>query len=190
MADAQRNAPGTTGLVLGVLGLVFGLIPAAGLVAWPLVVVGLVLGVLGVVRTRRGEGGNKGVAVAAVALSALGLAVCVAWVALFGRAASDAENALEDLRAQTGSSAELVYEVTGDAAEATISHATSSSVEHEIARPPWTKGFTVKGGFRGGTLDVTAGPGGGTITCRITVDGVEHRTATASGPHAFASCSG
>jgi hypothetical protein len=190
MSDARRGAPGTAGLVLGALGLVFGLIPAAGLVAWPLVVAGLVLGALGVVRARRGRGGHEGVAIAAIALSALGLVVCAAWVVLFGRAASDAENALDALRAQTDEGAVLVFEVTGDAAGATIGHAAAGTVEHEVAGLPWTKEFTVMGGFRGGTLDVTTGPDGGTVTCRITVDGVEHRTATASGPHALASCSG
>ncbi|MFE9744784.1 hypothetical protein ACFYOT_07775 [Saccharothrix saharensis] len=49
--------------MLGVLGLVFGLIPAAGLVAWPLVVAGPALVVLGAVRAHRGRAGRKGVAI-------------------------------------------------------------------------------------------------------------------------------
>ncbi len=189
MSHPQRNAPGAAGFALGLLGLVFTSIPAVGVVAWPLVVVGLGLGLLGLVRVARGQAGNKGLAVAGVVLSALGLVVCVAWAALFGKAASDAENALDDLQAQADRGSVLVYEVTGDALTATISYAASDAVEQDVAGLPWKKEFTVKGLFRGGTLDVRAGADGGTVTCKVIVDGVEHKTATASGPHAVASCS-
>jgi hypothetical protein len=184
---SRRNAPGTAGLVLGLLGLALGFVPALGLIAWPLVVGGLVLGLLGLVRVHRGQADNGGVAIAGTALSALGLVVCVAWVVLFGRASSDAENALDDLQVQAEKGAVLVYEVTGDTRTATVSYAT---VEQEVVRLPWTKEYTVKGGFGDGTLDVTTGADGGTVTCKLTVDGVERKTATASGPHAVASCSG
>ncbi|MFD0199229.1 MULTISPECIES: MmpS family transport accessory protein [Saccharothrix] len=110
----------------------------------------------------------------------------VAWLLLVDRTASEVENALDDLQADQG--LVLVYEVTGDAA-ATVRYSTSAGVEEEVAALPWTKEFTVMGAFRGGTLDVTAGPDGGTVTCRVTVDGVEKRTATASGPNAVAACS-
>jgi hypothetical protein len=195
MSDPQRNGLGTAGFVLGLLGLVFSFIPVVGVVAWPLVVVGLCLGVLGVVRVVRGQADNKGLAVTGVVLSAIGLAVCVAWVALFGRAASDADNALDDLQAQTEQSSVLVYEVTGDAPRVTVGYSTfgdggsATTAEEEVAALPWTKEFTVKGLFRGGTLDVTTGAGGGTVTCEVTVDGVARKTATASGPNAVASCS-
>ncbi|MEU4444407.1 MmpS family transport accessory protein [Actinosynnema sp. NPDC050801] len=190
MSDPKRNAPGTAGFVLGLLGLVFGFVPVVGVVAWPLVVVGLGLGLLGLVRVNRGQADNRGLAVAGIALSAIGLAVCVAWVALLGGASSDAENALDDLQVQAERGSVLVYEVTGDVPRATVDHATSTTVEEEVAALPWTKEFTVKGPFRGGTLDVTTGADGGTVTCRVTVDGVERKTATASGPNAVASCSG
>ncbi|MCE7000127.1 MmpS family protein [Saccharothrix sp. S26] len=189
MSDQQRNVPGTAGFALGLVGLVAAFFPAAGLVAWPLVAVGLGLGLLGLVRVHRGQAGDKAVTIAGVALSALGLAVGVAWVLLFGQASTEAENALDDLREQGDKSSVLVYEVTGDALTATISHAASATVEQEVAALPWAKEFTVMGEFGGATLDVTTGADGGTVTCRVTVDGVERRTATASGPHAVARCS-
>ena len=195
MSDPQRNGLGTAGFVLGLLGLVFSFIPIVGVVAWPLVLVGLCLGVFGLVRVSRGQAGNKGVAIAGVVLSALGLAVCVAWVVLFGRAASDAENALDDLQAQVDKGSVLVYEVTGAAPKVTVSYSTfgdgdsAATAEEEVAALPWTKEFTVVGVFRGGTLDVATGADGGTVTCEVTVDGVARKTATASGPNAVARCS-
>ncbi|PSL54832.1 MmpS family membrane protein [Saccharothrix carnea] len=111
----------------------------------------------------------------------------LAWWLLFDRTASEVENALDDLQADQG--VVLVYEATGDVAAATVRYSTTADVEEEVAALPWTKEFTVMGAFRGGTLDVTTGPDGGTVTCRVTVDGVEKRTATASGPDAVAECS-
>ena len=75
MSDPQRNGLGTAGFVLGLLGLVFSFIPVVGVVAWPLVVVGLGLGLFGLVRVVRGQADNKGVAIAGVVLSAIGLAL-------------------------------------------------------------------------------------------------------------------
>lgn len=193
MSDPQRNGPGTAGFVLGLLGLVFSFIPVVGVVAWPLVVVGLGLGLFGLVRVVRGQADNKGVAIAGIVLSAIGLAVCVAWVALLGGASSDAENALDDLQAQADKGSVLVYEVTGDAPEATVSYSAlgdGRTDEEVVGTFPWTKEFTLMGTARGGTLDVTTGADGGTVTCEVTVDGVARKTATASGPNAVASCSG
>lgn len=195
MSDPRRNGPGTAGFVLGLLGLVLSFIPVVGLVAWPLVVAGLALGLFGLVRIFRGEADNKGLAIAGVALSAAGLVVCVAWVAVFGRASSDAENALDDLQAQADRGSVLRYEVTGDAPGATVSYSTfgdggsATTAEEEVAALPWTKEFTVMGTLHGGTLDVTTGADGGTVTCEVTVDGEARKTATASGPNAVATCS-
>jgi hypothetical protein len=81
-----RNGLGTAGLVLGIIGLVFAFIPIVGVIAWPLVIIGLVLGVLGVVRANRGRATNRGVAIGGVACSALGLVICFAWATLFAAA--------------------------------------------------------------------------------------------------------
>ncbi|MFI9007175.1 DUF4190 domain-containing protein [Actinosynnema sp. NPDC053489] len=187
MPDPRRNVPGTVGFALGLLGLALGFVPVLGVVAWPLVAVGLGLSLLGLVRATRGPARGRGLAVAGVVLSAVGLGAAAAWAVLFGRASSDAENALDDLRVQGGRASVLRYEVTGDVPTAAVSYA---GVVDEVVALPWTREFTVKGGFDGGTLDVRTGPGGGTVTCRLTVDGAERGTATASGPNAVASCSG
>ncbi|QTR01360.1 DUF4190 domain-containing protein, partial [Saccharothrix algeriensis] len=61
--------------------------------------------------------------------------------------------------------------------------------QEEAAELPWTRELTVKGFLSGGTVTALAGAEGGTVTCRITVDGVEKKTATATGPSALATCS-
>ncbi|MFD7653875.1 MmpS family transport accessory protein [Actinosynnema sp. NPDC059797] len=189
-----QNGLGTAGFVLGLVGLLFSFLPVIGVVAWPLVILGLVLGLVGWARADRGRATNKGLAIAGVALSAIGLVVCVLWAAVFTKAASDVSTALDDLDAQANKEVVLVYEITGDTPSASITYSTysdggSAMNQEEATTLPWTKELTVKGLFSGGTLSATTGTEGGTVTCRITVDGVEKKSATASGPFAMASCS-
>jgi len=61
------------------VGAVFAFIPIIGVIAWPLVIIGLIFGVLGIQRARRGESTNRGTAIAGTALSAVGLFICVLW---------------------------------------------------------------------------------------------------------------
>ncbi|MGM0721932.1 MAG: DUF4352 domain-containing protein [Actinomycetota bacterium] len=87
-AVAPRNGFGVTALVLGILGLLFSFIPIIGMIAWPLVLLGLLFGVLGVVRASRGRADNRGVAIAGTVLSAIGLVVCVLYASVFAAAVS------------------------------------------------------------------------------------------------------
>ncbi|MEU8637800.1 DUF4190 domain-containing protein [Amycolatopsis sp. NPDC048633] len=89
-----KNGLGTAGFVLGLVGLVFAFIPIIGVIAWPLVILGLIFGVVGTLRANRGQASNKGLAITAVVLSALGLVICVIWTAAFGKAVSDTANGL------------------------------------------------------------------------------------------------
>ena len=86
-----RNGLGTAALVLGIVGLFFSFIPITGVIAWPLVVIGLVLGITGTVRARRGEATNRGMAITGIATSGAGLAICLLWTAAFGSAVHDLE---------------------------------------------------------------------------------------------------
>jgi len=87
--EPPRNGFGTTALVLGILGLLFSLVPFVGVIAWPLVILGLIFGVLGIVRVSRGKADNRGVAISGTVLSALGLLVCVLYVSAFASAVSE-----------------------------------------------------------------------------------------------------
>ncbi|WP_199441718.1 MmpS family transport accessory protein [Umezawaea beigongshangensis] len=184
----QRNGLGTAGFVLGLVGLLFSFVPIVGVVAWPLVVLGLVLSVLGVVRARSGRADNGGLAVAGVVLSAIGLLVCVLWVAAFGSAANEVDE-------RSSQQSTVVYEVTGDAPGATVTYSTfdgggSSTSSEDPASLPWQKELRTSGPFSSGTLTVSTDERGGTVACRITVDGVEKKTATGSGRFSSAICGG
>lgn len=75
---------GTASLTLGLLGSAVALVPAIHPVAWPIVIVGLVLGTLGVLRVGAGVADNRGVAAGGIASSAAGVVVCVGWLLLTG----------------------------------------------------------------------------------------------------------
>lgn len=89
-----KNGLGTAGFVLGLVGLVFAFIPLIGIIAWPLTILGLIFGIIGTLRASRGQASNKGMAITAVVLSAIGLVICVIWTAAFGKAVSDTANGL------------------------------------------------------------------------------------------------
>lgn len=88
-ANPPRNGLGTASLVLGILGALFSLIPLIGVIAWPMVIIGLVLGVLGILRAQAGTADNRGVAISGTVLSAVGLAFCMLYTAAFASTFSD-----------------------------------------------------------------------------------------------------
>ncbi|KAA2264943.1 DUF4190 domain-containing protein [Solihabitans fulvus] len=183
-----RNGLGTAGFVTGLIGLVFSPIPIVGMIAWPLVIVGLVLSALGVSRAVKGEATNKGLSIAGLVVSVVGLVICILWVVAFGKAA-------DDLNKAANSEATVVYEVTGDAKDASITYSSfdngaASTNQEQAATLPWKKELKTKGILKGGSVTALAGPDGGTVSCKVTIDGVEKKTATATGPAAMASCTG
>lgn len=88
-APQPKNGFGVTSLVLGIVGAVFAIIPVVGVIAWPMVIIGLIFGVLAILRARKGVATNQGVAIAGTALSGLGLALCIIWAAAFGAAVAN-----------------------------------------------------------------------------------------------------
>jgi hypothetical protein len=88
-AAAPQNSFGIVGFVLGLLGLIFSIIPLIGIVAWPLVILGLVFGGIGLHRARQGRATNKNVAIAGIVCAAIGLIICIIYATVFGVALSD-----------------------------------------------------------------------------------------------------
>jgi hypothetical protein len=187
-AAPPRNGLGTAGFVLGLVGLVFSPIPFVGVVAWPLVVLGLVLSAVGVARVRAGKATNKGLSIAGVVVSVLGLVVSILWVVVLGKAISDVND-------QATQHHTVTYEVTGDAKSVDVVYSTFDQhtilIDTEPSAPvPWTKTVEATGFLEGAQFAATTGPDGGSITCKVVVDGKQTKTATASGPAAVASCTG
>jgi hypothetical protein len=187
-AAPPRNGLGTAGFVLGLLGLVFSPIPFVGVVAWPLVVLGLILSAVGVARVRAGKATNKGLSIAGVVVSILGLVVSVLWVVVLGKAISDVND-------QATQHHTVTYEVTGDAKSVDVVYSTFDQhtilIDTEPSAPvPWTKTVEATGFLEGAQFSATTGPDGGSITCKVVVDGKQTKTATASGVAAVAGCTG
>lgn len=77
----QDTALAVASLVLGVFSICTVWIPFVGLIAWILAPLGLILGL---VALKRPTGPGRGVAIAGVVCSAIGLLGCVGWVVLIG----------------------------------------------------------------------------------------------------------
>jgi len=90
---APGGTPGTLALLAGLVGLGLALFPIVATVAWPLTIIGLVMGVLGLRRARAGSARDSVTAVTGVVLSAAGLALCVAWLSMFAMAGVDEADA-------------------------------------------------------------------------------------------------
>ena len=88
-SPTPRNGLGTAALVLGILGLVLSLVVVGG----PLGLIAVILGIVGLVRVRRGQATNGGVAVAGIITGALAVVVAV----VVGVFIADNADEIEDL---------------------------------------------------------------------------------------------
>lgn len=77
----DRNALGTLGLWLGVLTLLWSLVPLIGVFAWLFWPVTLGLSLAGVTRCDRHIANNRSQALAGVVISTLAGVICCAWLA-------------------------------------------------------------------------------------------------------------
>ena len=181
------NGLGTAGFVVGLIGLLFSFLPVIGVIAWPLVILGVIFSAVGISRANKGAATNKGLAIAGLTVSIIGLVICILWAAAFG-------NAANEVREEANRPATIVYDVTGDATNVTITYTTFgdnlASSSEPAATLPWTKQIEVTGLVKGGSLTVTTGPDGGTVKCTVTIDGKQVSTNSSTGAGAIATCSG
>ncbi|WP_433872208.1 hypothetical protein [Saccharopolyspora sp. CA-218241] len=113
----RRNGFGITALVLGVVGLLFSFIPIIGVIAWPLVILGLIFGGLGLNRALKGRA-DKGLPIAGLATSLVGLLICILYAVVFSQAASHyAENPPHEFTEQAYFDQARSYGVRGSDAE-------------------------------------------------------------------------
>lgn len=183
-AVPPRNGLGTAGFVVGLVGLVFSPIPFIGIIAWPLVILGLIFSAVGLARVKKGKATNKGLSITGIVVSALGLVVCIVWIFIFNKAVADVND-------QINRTAEVTYELTGDATNVDVMYGEALNPKSEtVPALPWNKQTQNTGVFKGGTLTATTDENGGSVTCKITVDGAVVATNTGSGPFAVAVCTG
>lgn len=97
-APAQKNTLGLIGLILGIVGFALACIPIVGVIGWPLMLAGLVLGIIGVTRT----GAKKGTSIAAIIVSVVGPVVAI--IVTVGILADSGGKAIEDALKDLGTS--------------------------------------------------------------------------------------
>ena len=185
-AEKPSNGLGTSGFVLGLIGLIFSFIPVIGMVAWPLVILGIIFSAVGFSKANKGRATNKGLAITGLVVSIIGLVICIVWAVAFG-------NAVDDVVDEANREVTIVYEISGDAANVSVTYVTYSDEKADeqqetAATLPWSKEVKTKGLVKEGQLIATTGAEGGTVTCKITVDGKEVSTKTATGQFAIADC--
>lgn len=180
------NGMGVTSLVLGIIGLLFSFVPVIGVIAWPLVILGIIFSAVGLNKAAKGRATNKGLAITGLVVSIIGLIICIVWAVAFKEAA-------DDLNEEANREVTIVYEVSGDAANVDVTYVTYSDAkatdaQETVATLPWSKEVKTKGLVKEGQLIATTGAEGGSVTCKITVDGKEVSTKTATGQFAMADC--
>jgi len=75
------NGMAVASMVLGIVGLVFSFIPIIGVIAWPLVILGIIFGGVGLSKANEVPGSPKGMAIAGLTCSLVGLLICIIWAA-------------------------------------------------------------------------------------------------------------
>ncbi|MBV9844145.1 MAG: DUF4190 domain-containing protein [Kutzneria sp.] len=181
-----RNGLGTAGFVVGLIGFLLSLIPVIGLAAWPLVVVGLVLSIIGLNRAVKGVANNKALTIAGLVLSILGLLACIAYTVVtlvVGKKVVDEAN----------KTVTISYEVTGDAPDADVTYTTFSNNNPDPKQEshvtlPWHRDEQATGLVKGGSLSASTGEQGGTVTCKLTIDGKVAKTNTVTSTFQTATC--
>ena len=73
------NGLAVASMVLGIVGLVFAFVPIVGVIAWPLVILGIVFGGIAINKANQTPGAPKGMAIAGLTCSIVGLAICIIW---------------------------------------------------------------------------------------------------------------
>jgi hypothetical protein len=185
-AQKPSNGLGLTGFVIGLVGLVISFIPLIGVVAWPLVILGIIFSAIGISKAVKGNATNKGLAITGLVVSIVGLAATILWTAVI-------KTANDEITDEANREAVIVYEITGDATNVDVTYSVfsdenMSTKDETVATLPWTKEVKAKGYVKEGQLIVTTGEAGGSVTCKVTVDGKVVDTQTATGQFELATC--
>ncbi|MEU9999720.1 DUF4190 domain-containing protein [Streptomyces sp. NPDC050848] len=90
-----RNGLGVTALVLGIVGLLFGVFPFTFWLGAILGILALIFGIIGHGRARQGQATNKGVALSGLILGAVALVASIAWIIFLVFAVDEFKNELD-----------------------------------------------------------------------------------------------
>jgi hypothetical protein len=144
-APPPKNGMGTAALVLGIPAIVLAFIPIVGFVSYPLAVLGIIFGLVGVPRAKKGHATNKGVAISGLIASVVGFALVIVstviYVSAIGagvKSVTDANNAVHHLTYQVSST-------NGGQVSAIYDQGTNASGRVVGVPSPWSIDVTVTG---------------------------------------------
>lgn len=126
--QAMKNALGTTGLVLGIIGCAVGVIPFLFFISGTLGLIGLILGLVGWGRTRKGTASNGKVAVAGVILSLIAIILGIVGIVITVTATKTVVDSLSGLASKPGISASCAGTTYADQQTTDVCAASDGSV--------------------------------------------------------------
>lgn len=174
----KGNGFGTTALVLGIVAVVFSVIPILGFVAFILGPLALIFGIIGLTRKFT----KKGTSITGLILGALSIIIAIIVTAIVAAAANSVSESLNKEH-----KIEYVVTTTGPAH---VSYWSGNGSSNEDISANWKKEVVAKG-FDIASLTVSGDIGGdASVTCEILVDGTSVSKNSGSGSGAMASCSG
>lgn len=86
---------GTAGMVIGIVAIVWAIIPLVGAAAWWLALVGLVLSVVAFFMAKKNNNPKKGMMLTGIILNFVALLLAIFWIYKIMHAASELKNAFE-----------------------------------------------------------------------------------------------
>lgn len=104
----------TAGLVLAIIGIALSAIPIVNNVALVLLVLGLIFGIVGLVKSRRSKKSGNGKAIATIIIAALGIVIVFASQAMYGKFLDDVGKEVDEAAAEFD---ETINKATGDSTE-------------------------------------------------------------------------
>jgi len=92
------NSPATAAMVLGIIGVVFGMIPLFGLIAFPMAVLAIIFGWVGLRKLGRGETPKgKGAAMTGIITGVLAFILAIVGMNIVSDGLDDISNELDEL---------------------------------------------------------------------------------------------
>ncbi|MDQ0676070.1 putative PurR-regulated permease PerM [Pseudarthrobacter siccitolerans] len=174
----KSNGFGTAALVLGIVAIVFSIIPVVGFIAFILGPLALIFGVIGVTRKFT----KKGTSITGAILGALSIIIAIIVTVVIAAAANSVSETLNKEH-------KIEYVVTSTG-KANVTYWNGDGSSNEEITADWKKEVTATG-LGLSTLTVTGDFAAATsVTCEILVDGVSTSKNSGSGTGAMASCSG
>ena len=162
---------GTAGLVLGILAILLAFVPILGFAAYPLAVLGIVFGLVGLRRVGSGAADNRGVTVAGVVTSVLGLVLVIVSTVLYVGAINAG---VQGVNRSLNAAHNITYRAsssTGGKVIVTYSQGKNGSGSAIEAMSPWSVDTTVVGPVAvlsvGNSIDILDPDKREGVTCAI-----------------------